>query len=507
MATNRLPLEPLRTPYRLQYLSPDQLDQLQAATLDILEHTGVRFPSEKALQVLADHGTAVDQKTQVVKFPRDVVMKAISTVPRTFTLGAREPSYDLPLGDGCTYFTTDGCGVETVDLPAVSHRRAAGVRGTNGAPGAAGTGETRQLRPSCKDDVGKMARVSDYLPSIAFIWPMVSAQDHGRTAPLHELDATYNNSVKHVQSETIMGEAPARYATEIATVIAGSKDELRKRPPFSLVVCTIAPLIQDKEGIEGAMVLAEAGIPVGFLAMPTLGTTAPATLAGALAMGDAEIISAVVLMQMIAPGAPVFHSLMQAWADPSSGNYVSYPLDARGRYAPVEMAHHWGMPALGACYGTDSPEAGTWQSAAEPALDPYMVGLTGAEIVTGMGLCHTYTRLYPEQLLMDADLYQRARHYLMTMEISPETLALDTIHTVGPGGHFLAQKHTRLHMRDAMKRAITHQVGLDGKYLDARQVAIEKTKWILENHHPDPLEASQQAELIRILAAADKELG
>ncbi len=284
MANNRPPLvpthsalEPLRTPYRLQYLSRDQLDQLQTATLDILEHTGVRFPSEKALQVLADHGTFVDHKAQVVRFPRDVVMKAMSTVPRTFTLGARERSYDLPLDDGCTYFTTDGCGVETVDLP---------------APGA-GPGETRQLRPSCKEDVAKMARISDYLPSIAFIWPMVSAQDHGRTAPLHELEAAYNNTIKHVQSETIMGEAPARYAAEIAAVITGSREELRKRPPFSLVVCTIAPLIQDKEGIEGAMLLAEAGIPVGFLAMPTLGTTSPATLAGALAMGDAEIISAV----------------------------------------------------------------------------------------------------------------------------------------------------------------------------------------------------------------------
>jgi trimethylamine--corrinoid protein Co-methyltransferase len=483
MPTDRLPLEPLSTPYRLQYLSQAQLEQLQAATLDILENTGVRFPSDKALRVLSGHGAMVDGHSQVVKFPREVVMKAMSTVPRTFTMGAREPSYDLHLEDGCTYFTTDGCGVETIDF------------------------QTRQLRPSCKEDVGKMARVSDYLPSIGFIWPMVSAQDHGTTAPLHELEAAYNNSVKHVQSETVMGEAPARYAAEIATVIAGSEEELRKRPPFSLVVCTIAPLIQDKEGIEGAMLLAETGIPVGFLAMPTLGTTAPATLAGALAMGDAEIISAAVLMQMVAPGAPVFHSLMQAWADPSSGSYVSYPLDARGRYAPVEMAHHWGMPALGACYGTDSPEAGTWQAAAEPAMDPYMVALSGAEIVTGMGLSHTYTRLYPEQLLMDADIYQRARHYLMSMEISPETLALDTIHAVGPGGHFLAQKHTRLHMRDAMKRAITHQAGPDGKYQDARQFAIERTRWILENHHPEPLEDAKQAELSRILAAADKELG
>ena len=483
MPANIQPLEPLQTPFRLRYLSDEQLNQLQSATLDILEHTGVKFPSEKSLRVLAEHGALVDHKTQVVRFPRNLVTKYMALLPRFFTMGGRDAIFDLHLDEGKTFFTTDGCGVETFDYG------------------------THKMRPSCKADVGMMARIADYLPSIGFYWPMVSAQDHGITAPLHELDACYNNTIKHIQSETIMGEAPARYAVEMATVISGTKEELRKRPSFSLVVCTIAPLIQDKEGIEGAMVLAEAGVPVGFLAMPTMGTTAPATLAGALAMGDAEIISATVLMQMVAPGTPVFHSLMQAWADPSSGNYVSYPLDARGRYAPVEMAHHWGMPALGACYGTDSLETGTWQSAAEPALDPYMVGLTGAEIVTGMGLCHTYTRLYPEQLIMDADIYQRARYYLMTMEINPETLALDTIRAVGPGGHFLAQKHTRLHMRDSMKRAITHQVGPEGKYRDAREVAIEKVNWILANHQPEPLESARQVELVHILAAADRELG
>ena len=299
MTSEHQPLEPIRSSYRIKFLSSEQLDTLQEATFEILEGTGVRFPSEKALKILAEHGAQVDRTSQVVKFPRDLVMKAMATVPRYFTMGARDPFYDLNLDDKNTYFTTDGCGVETIDF------------------------ETRQRRPSCKADVGKMARIADYLPSIGFIWPMVSAQDQGITAPLHELDAAYNNSVKHVQSETVMGEIPARYAVEIATVIAGDRKQLLKRSPFSLVVCTIAPLIQDKEGIEGAMVLAEAGGPVGFLAMPTMGTTAPATLAGALAMGDAEIISAAVLMQMVAPGAPVFHSLMQAWADPRSGAYVS----------------------------------------------------------------------------------------------------------------------------------------------------------------------------------------
>ncbi|HSR20232.1 MAG TPA: trimethylamine methyltransferase family protein [Anaerolineales bacterium] len=482
MTSDLTPLEPLKTPYRLDYLTKEELDRLQEATLAILERTGVKFPSEKALKILADHGASVDPGTQIVRFPRRLVREALRTVPRHFSVGARDPFYHFDLADGCTYFCTDGCGVETVEL------------------------ESRQRRPSRKEDVGMMARIVDFLPGIAFYWPMVSSQEHGRTAPLHDLDASFRNTRKHVQSETIMGEADARYALEMSTVVAGSRQQLRSRPNFSLVICTIAPLVQDKHGIEAAMVLAEAGVPVGFLSMPTLGTTAPATLAGALAVGDAEIISGVVLTQLIHPGAPVFHSLMQAWADPSSGRYVSYPLDARGRYAPVEMAHHWGMPCLGACFGTDSHEPGTWQSGSEVALDSFMIGLTGAEWVTGLGLTQTYTRLFPESLIMDYELYQKARYALMSFEISTETLALDTVQAVGAGGHFLAQKHTRQYMRDAMKRGLAHRLSPEGQYRDAREYAVEYTKWILANHHPEPLDDGQLQELDRILAAADKEL-
>jgi trimethylamine--corrinoid protein Co-methyltransferase len=483
MSYQHPPLEPLRPAYRVQYLSDEQLNQLQEATLEILETVGVKFPSEKALAILDGHGAKVDKVAQTVKFPRELVFKAMKTVPRYFTMGARVPEYDLQLQDGVTYFTTDGCGVQVVDL------------------------DSQEERASRKSDVAMMARVSDYLPSIGFLWPMVSAQDYGRTSILNELDACWNNSVKHVQSETIMGERECEFAIEMATVVAGSQEELRKRPPLSLVVCTIAPLMQDHAGIEGALLMAEAGVPVGFLAMPTLGTTAPATLAGALAMADAEIISATVLMQLVAPGAPVFHSLMQAWADPRTGGYVSYPRDARGRYGVVEMAHHWGMSSLGACYGTDSLEVGTWQSAAEPALDPFLAGLVSPEIVTGMGLARTYTRLYPEQVILDEDLYQRARAYLSRMEVSEETLALEAIHNVGPGGHFLSQKHTRQHMRTSLVRGVTHELDGNSKYRDPREVARERVRWILENHQSEPLEKAKQDELTRILAAAEKELG
>jgi len=242
----------------------------------------------------------------------------------------------------------------------------------------------------------------------------------------------------------------------MSAVIAGSRKRCDAGRHFHSWCATIAPLVQDTAGIEGALVLAEAGLPVGFLAMPTLGTTAPATLAGAFAMGDAEVISAAVLCSCMHQGRRCFTRLMQAWADPRTGGYVSYSVDSRTRYAPVEMAHHWGMPSLGACYGTDAHQPGTWLGAGEVALDPYLAGLAGAEIVTGLGLSETYTLLYPEQIILDDDLYQRARYQLMELEVSDETLALDTVHAVGPGGHFLGQRHTRNHIRQSLVRGLNH---------------------------------------------------
>jgi trimethylamine--corrinoid protein Co-methyltransferase len=482
MSTERPPIEPIRTTYKLRFLDDEQLNNLQDATLNILENTGVQFPSEKALAIFAEHGAEVDHNSQIVKISRDLVRKAMANVPRYFTLGARDPEFDLHLQEGVTFFTNDGCGHQVVDF------------------------KTGERRASTKADVGMMARINDYLSSMAFSWTIVSAQDCGVTSPLHEIDVTWKNNIKHYQSVTMMGEEICRYGVEMATVLRGSLEEVRKRPPISLIVCTIAPLVQDKEAIEGALVLAAAGIPVVIMSMPTMGTTAPATYAGALAVGDAEIISATVLLQLAYPGAPVFHSLLHAWADPRTAAYVGYPLDSRVRYAPVEMAHHWGMPALGGAFGTESPELDNWQSAAEVATDPLLVGLAGAEIVTGIGLRDTYTLLYPEAIILDDDLYHQARYSLLNMEVSPETLAVDVINKVGAGGHFLSQKHTRKHMRTAMVRGVIHQLDSMGKYRDPVEYAREKVAWIMENHHPEPPSANVQKELDRILAAADNEL-
>jgi trimethylamine--corrinoid protein Co-methyltransferase len=108
---------------------------------------------------------------------------------------------------------------------------------------------------------------------------------------------------------------------------------------------------------------------------------------------------------------------------------------------------------------------------------------------------------------MDSDLYHRARYYLMALDVNDETLALDAIRAVGPGGHFLGQKHTRQHMRDSLVRGITHELDSNNKYRDPREVARERVRWILENHQPEPLEEAMQRELTRILSAAGRELG
>jgi trimethylamine--corrinoid protein Co-methyltransferase len=163
-------LQPITPAYHLRILSDEQLQQFKSATLEILEETGIHCPSEKALQIYAEHGARVDFESKIVKLPSGVVLEAMSHAPRYYTMGARSPAHHLKLDGTAMYCATDGCGTETIDF------------------------ESRRRRSSVKDDVAKMARVTDYLSSLGFHWPIVSAQDHPTTAPLHEIDASFNNT-------------------------------------------------------------------------------------------------------------------------------------------------------------------------------------------------------------------------------------------------------------------------------------------------------------------------
>jgi trimethylamine--corrinoid protein Co-methyltransferase len=479
-------IEPIRPTFKLEVLSPEQLAEIKAATLCILEHVGVKFPSERALRVFAEHGANVDLDRQIVRMPPDVVIETMGYAPRTYVLSGRAEGTDLVLDGKASYFSTDGCGTLTVDF------------------------ETGERRASRKDDVAKMALVSDYLASIAFYWPMVSAQDYGVLAPLHELDASFNNTVKHVQTETVMGERPAGYAVRMAEVVAGDRQRMRARPPLSAMVCTIAPLAQDKEGIEGAMVFAEAGIPVGFMSMPNMGSTAPASVGGALAVASAEVVSGMVLMQLVTPGAPTFYSIVASVMDPRSANYINAIAEKYlCHVAGVQIAHDWGVPILGGAFGVHEDRPASWQHGRDSVYNALMVPLSGAEIVVGMGLLRASTLLVPEQIIFDDEIYHTNRILAEGIDTSPEGMALDVIAEVGPQGHFLSAKHTRRHIRDIWIPALSHpRQTLDGRLLpDIRQQARAELDRILASHEPEPLEKAAQVEVKAILDTAAQEIG
>ncbi len=475
------PLLPIVPAYRVSILTDEQLESIRNATLDILQTVGVHCPSARGLAIYAEHGAEVDFDRQLVRLPPELVLGAMAGAPRFYTMGARSAAHDLVLDGSGMYCATDGCAIETVDFA------------------------TRQRRPSVKDDVAKMARLADSLSAVGFYWPMVSAHDFPAIAPLHELDASFNNTVKHVQTETVMDRKMAGYAVEMARVIAGDNDTLRRRPPLSSLVCTIAPLAQDEGGIEAALVFAAAGLPVGFMSMANTGSTAPATIAGTLVAADAEIVAALVLVQLAYPGAPVFYSMMPGMMHPRTGGYLSQAWEAELPYPiGVELAHAWGVPALAAIFGPDG-EAPGWEAAKAAASNLLLCALCGAETGSGLGLLAGCTRLYPEELLLDADIYHQIRINAAGLDTSSEAMAVEVIKAVGPRGHFLSQRHTRQQMRRRQFSELTAQPAAGGGYRDPVEVAREKVEDILTTHRPEPLGEREQAELKRILRAAGRE--
>lgn len=479
MYTKTPAIKPIKPAYHIRILSDEQLSGFKSTTFEILEETGIHCPSEVALQIYAEHGAHVNFDKQIVKLPSDVVLKALSHAPRTYTMGARLEAFDLDLSDNAMFEATDGTGTKTIDY------------------------ETGELRASIKDDVAKSARIADYLSSISFYWPMVSAQDHQPIPSLHELDASFNNTVKHIQTPTVLGKRVAKYAVEMAAVVAEDASRLRQRPPLSLLICTIAPLAQDIESIEAALEFAKAGLPVGIMAMPNTGSTAPATIAGTLAVGDAEIVATMTLIQMAYPGAPTYHSFMPGMTHPRTGAYYGHPayIYAIG----VELAHMWGVPTLAGTFGGDATIPG-WESTMGGGVASLLCALCGAETGSGMGLLEGSTKLYPEGLVLDGELYTSVCENAAGLKTSADEMAIDVIKAVGPRGHFLGQRHTREYMHKYDYSDVVYIPKKEGGYRDPLQVAMEKTNWILKNHHPEPLSETQQNELTRILQAAETEM-
>jgi trimethylamine--corrinoid protein Co-methyltransferase len=334
----------------------DDLKKIHANSLDLIEECGIRFHSDRALEILDGSGAKVNGS--ISRIPGNLVESALKKAPETFMLFARDAQHDLNLDSDRTFYSQDGCAAFTIDFES-------GVR-----------------RRSCKEDIEKMALISDYLDVIDIICPTVSAQDVPPSGiNVHELEACFSNTGKHVVTVSVVSARGARSQIELAAVVAGGEDELRKRPIFSNFVCSISPLSQDPGGIEAALEFASAGIPVGVYSMATAGVTSPVTLAGTLAVINAEIISALALIQLAVPGAKVFYAGGPATIDLRLGSYTACSPEAvRLRTIIAELARFYGLPSIvgaGATTAKAPGEQAAWENASS-FIFPSLAGVLWA---------------------------------------------------------------------------------------------------------------------------------
>ncbi len=480
MFTHTPDIVPFKSPIKAELLSEVELEIIKGKTLHVLNEVGVHFPSIKALDIFESFGALVDFNSQIVRISPDLVEKAMSAAPRSFILGGREKRLDLKLDGKQSYISTDGTGIHVIDL------------------------ETRQKRPSSKSDIAMMARVCDALPMVSFYWPMVSSKEYGLTEPIHNCHASLTSTLKHVRGGTTVHPELANYIVEMATVVAGTVEERLQRPPICANICTISPLSHDKHGIEAALIYAEAGIPLSFMAMPTMGSTAPASTMGSLIMGDAEVISAMVLMQLAYPGTPVFHAVFTSLMDPRTGGYIS-DVPTPSYVVAKQLAHAWKVPCLGgARVSGDAPVLG-WQSGYEVGLGAGMIAMAGGDICGLMGLVGSATTLYPEDVILDHEGIAHVHEIVNRKPVDDIDQVLELIQSVGPRNHYLNQKHTRNHIRDFQLPSIFRQYGSDGVQIDPREIALEKFKEIEATHHPHPLPDIALKEMDRILESAEKD--
>jgi len=481
-------INPIVPRLRWDVLSPSDLERLHEATLEVLEGTGVRFPSARALDVLERGGCEVDRATQIVRMPRAVVAEAVAQVPSEYVLAGRDPACDMTIDGAHCYLSNDGSGVFVHDH------------------------HSGEKRPSTKQDAATSARFVDALPDVSYYWgPVVTSQDvPSATRALHDAEAVLTNTSKHFQTVTTVGEKPARYLVEMAAAIVGGTDELRRRPILSFMQCAADPLAHDGPNLEANLVAAQHGLASGFMPMPLAAGTGPATLAGTLVVQNAEALSGVVLLELAHPGVPAFFAGAPSVIDLKTGGYTGgSPEDYLLAAAATQLAHFCGVPMAMGTMATGAKEP-DWQAAVDDSLSTVASVMTSADMMNGCGLLNGSKVLSYPHMVMESEIYGIVQKVAGGIAVDDETLALDTIARVGQNGTYLAEKHTRRHLDEIWRPTVWDRTPYDVWLQGGRKGALERATAIadeiLDTYEPQPLPDDVRAGLRAIVARADAEL-
>jgi trimethylamine---corrinoid protein Co-methyltransferase len=463
---------------RLNILTKDEIREIHAGTLEVLEKTGVRVCNDKGLRLLADAGCRVSGDT--VRIPPHLVEEAIRSAPESFLLYNRKGENPLRVGYHRVYY---GTGVTNPNFRDI---------------------HTGERRPTRVQDIRDAAKVCDFLSGYDWIMPLGSAQDvPAQAADVHEFEAAVTQTIKPVVFITsdLRGLADV---IEMASAIAGSLEALIAKPFIISYPEPASPLFHVKEAVEKLLYSAEVGLPVVYTPCPLSGATAPATMAGVLTTANAECLSGLVMAQLTRKGTPFIVGGVLTIMDMATGN-VSYGAPEMSLLLAgyADIAHSYGLPTWGTA-GCSDAKLPDEQSAIESTFSSLMNGLSGLNLVHDPGFLDSAMMGSIEMLVMTDEIIGMVKRILRGIRVDDETVAREVIDRVGPAGHYLTDDHTLAHFRSEhwhptlMHRSTYAQWAAGGKTSMGERIR-EKTLSILENHVPEPLPDAVAKELRAIV--------
>ena len=471
---------------RLKFLSRDEEDLIHNQSIECLGRIGVMVKSLAVLKMLGAAGASIDEKRLVAKIPESMIKEAVKKAPKRVALGARNPKHEkvIPV-DTYPLMATTGLAIYTIDI------------------------ETREKRPTTNKDLADFSRIADATDPVDICWTTVTASDVPQDAlAVESLWTVLQNNTKHIHVvPATHGAEDAKKQVELASLVAGSEDKLRKKPLFSVISCSIAPLTFARLEIEAQAEFARHGIPVISMSMSIGGLSAPVTMAGTLENINAENLASLVITQAASPGAPFVYSSESAPMDMKTGvmDYNSYWLPVLSA-GSAQMAARYGLPTLVASWGVETKEPG-FESSFSETFGTALGTFSGSDMMSGAGSLDHAKGAALEQVLLDSYLWQDIRSYMKRFAITKEKIALEVIEQVGHGNSFLTHPHTvRNFKQETAFRDQKHRSWQKTISISQADDAREEAKRVLREHKVPALDGDIVRKGNEILKAYEKGL-
>jgi trimethylamine--corrinoid protein Co-methyltransferase len=451
-------------------LSEEGIKQIDETSMAVFEQVGVKIAYRPILDLWKKAGADVDDETMIARLDRNTVKKCVSSAPSEILLCGRDSRNDIKLSGTRTHMGTGGTALNIIDVKTGEHR-------------------SSNIR-----DVAAAARVVDACDDIDFfVITCFPCELKKEVVDVNRFYAAIQNTSKHVMGGVYTVDG-VRKLVRMAELIAGSKDAFKARPFMSMITCIMSPLLMDADYTELMEAACLMGVPLATPCAPMSGTTSPVTLAGTLVQMNVEALAGIVTTQLLNPGHPTLYSVVPTTSDLRTGAFCFGSVEMGiMNAASAQIARYYDLPIYNTAGPSESkiPDS---QSAYEPAINVLLSAMAGANYIhDAAGLLESGMTISLQTYVIDNEIIGMAKRVLCGIEIDPDTLALDCIKGVGPGGNYLAEEHTSKYMRSEFyypKLAERRPRGLwerDGK-LSAEERARNIALGYLRDHKPLPLD-------------------